>query len=63
MKYFQVVAITNKGNDVAVLAAKNKLEAIKKARNLCEHEQYVPIYTKRISKKYAQFLVTVVKKD
>lgn len=63
MKYYIITAITNKNFDVGVMSGKNKEEAIKKCRDLCVHEKYVPVYVKRISKKYFNFITSLNQED
>lgn len=62
MKNFEIVSITDKGTDVSLVTAKNKFEAVRKARGLCKHEQWIPIYVSKVSKRYAQLLAEICNK-
>lgn len=61
MKYYIVTALTNKNMDVGVMSGKNKEEAIKKCRDLCTYEKYVPLCVTRISKSYFNFITSLNK--
>lgn len=63
MKYYIVTALTNKNMDVGVMSGKNKKEAIRKCRDLCIYEKYVPICVTRISKSYFDFITSLNQED
>ena len=56
MKYYIIVAITNKNLDVGVMSGKNKKDVIRRCRSRCIYDQYVPVKVKRISKSYFYFI-------